>query len=298
MYLEWGGIGLSKRTRKDNLYGFLFMAPFLCFAAVFMIYPMVKGVYNSFYDFRFGGMEFVGLENYKGVLSGDLYLLSIKNSLMFVFIVVPMLIVFGMLISGSIFDKSPGYVSFVRVCLYLPVVASMVVMTIIWRFMLDPQSGLLRYFYDKVGMEPVNLLGDARWTFVILVLILFTMNVGQCVVLYVANLIGIPKDLIEALELDGGNRLHLFRYLLIPLSKPTSLFLFITQSAAVLRVFVVIQLLTNGGPNYSSTTMMYLLYQQGFLYGNFGTASALGVFMFLFTLVLVILQFRAIKTDK
>lgn len=288
---------MLKRIKK-SLLGWLFVAPFVGLAAVFMLYPMVKGVYNSFFDFGFGATAFVGLQNYAKIFDtsvNDIYLVAIRNSLAFVFLVVPLLICFGLLIAGSIFDKAYRYVSFVRTCLYLPVVASMVVMSVIWRFMLDPQSGLLGYFYVATGVPSVNLLGSARWTFVILVFILFTMNIGQCVVLYVANMLSIPKDLLEALALDGGNRLQMFRYLLLPLTRSTTLFMFITQTAAVLRVFAVIQLLTNGGPNNSSTTMMYLLYQQGFVYGRFGVASALGVLMFLFTLALVLVQFAALR---
>lgn len=289
------------RSIRKSLTGWLFIFPFAALAAVFMLYPMVKGVFNSFFDFGFGKTVFVGLQNYRAIFEPgalNVYLTAIKNSLSFVFLVVPLLIVLGLTIAGSIFDKAYRYVSFVRTCLYLPVVASMVVMSIIWRFMLDPQSGLLGYFYVSTGTAPVNLLGSARWTFIILVFILFTMNIGQCVVLYVASMLGISRDLIEALELDGGNRLHLFRYLLLPLTRPTTLFMFITQTAAVLRVFAVIQLLTNGGPNNSSTTMMYLLYQDGFVYGKFGIASALGVLMFLFTLVLVVLQFAALREKE
>lgn len=286
---------MSKQKIQSSLIGYLFAAPFILFAAIFILYPMIKGVYNSFFDFRFGKISFVGIENYMKVFTDDIYLLSIKNSLLYTVTVVPLLIIFGIFISGSIFDKLPGYVSFVRICLYIPVIASLVVMSIIWRFMLDSQSGLLRYIYDLINMRPVNLLGDANWTFTILVLILFAVDIGQCVVLYIANMIGIPKDIIEALEIDGGNRYHLFRYILIPFCRPTTLFVFITQTAAVIRVFVVIQLLTNGGPNHSSTSMMYLLYQEGFANGNFGSASALGVVMFFFSVLLVLVQFKAIK---
>jgi len=283
---------------KENLTAYFFLAPFLVLSGVFMIYPMCRGLYNSFFDFRFGSQLFVGVQNYIHVFTDKVYLLAIRNSLLFVCAVVLLLIVFGILISGSIYDKHRTYISGVRMCLYIPVIASMVVMTIIWRFMLDSQTGLLRYLCDLMGVTPVNLLGDAKWTLLILIFVLFTMNIGQSVVLYVASMISIPKELSEALEIDGGKRVDLFRYILIPLSKPTTLFIFVTQTAAMLRVFVVIQLLTNGGPNFSTTTMMYLLYQEGLMYGNFGSASALGVVMFLMTLALVLVQFKLVKQDK
>lgn len=283
---------------KENFTALLYLAPFLILSLVFIVYPMARGIYNSFFDFRFGATTFVGLDNYVHVFTNNIYALAIRNSLFFVLTVVPALIIFGLLIAGSVYDKHKTYTSSVRIILYIPVVASMVVMSVVWRFILDAQMGLARYFFDILGLPPINLLADAQLTMIILVFIVFTMNIGQAVLLYLASMIGIPKDLSEALSIDGGNRWHLFRYLLIPLSKPTTLFIFITQSAAVLRVFIVIQLLTNGGPNFASTTMMFLLYRDGLIHGNFGTASALGVIMFAITVVLIIIQFRLFKEKE
>lgn len=281
----------------ERLAGYIFVLPFVILAAVFMLYPMVRGIYNSLFDFRFGGVSYVGLDNYFKVFTKPEYKLAIKNTLLFVAAVVPLLCGVGILIAGSVFDKGRRYTSFVRVCLYLPVIASAAVMSVIWRFLLDSQTGLLRYIYDLTGTEPVNLLGDAKWALVVLIFVLFTMNIGQSVVLYTAAMIGIPKDLIEAVEIDGGNRWTLFKNILWPMTKPTTLLIFITQTSAVIRVFVLIQLLTNGGPSRATTSMMYLLYQDGFAGGNFGLASALGVVMFLFSVVLVLFQFKAVKNE-
>ena len=259
---------------------------------------MIKGVFNSFFDFRFGGMKFVGISNYIEVFTRDVYVQSMKNTLLMVLIVVPCLLFFGLIIAGSIFDKTKSYTSFVRIFLYLPVIASAAVMSIIWRFLLDSQTGLLRYLYDLLEVPPFNVLGNETWAITIVMYVLFSMNIGQCVVMYVASMLGISKDLTDALEIDGGNRYHLFRYILMPHCSPTTLLIFITQTSSVMRVFVVIQQLTNGGPNRSTTSMMYLLYQEGFANGNFGLASALGVVMFFLSILLVLLQFKAIRPSE
>ncbi|MDO4332632.1 MAG: sugar ABC transporter permease [Eubacteriales bacterium] len=285
----------KQKKMKQNLTGYLFCGPFLILTAVFIIYPMCKGIYNSFFDFRFGEISFVGFRNYLNILSSPLYRRAIGNTLLMTFIVVPLLCVAGILIAGSVFDKHPVYVSFVRITLYLPVIASLVVMALIWRFMLDSQTGLLRYFYNLAGQQPVNLLGEAKTALILIIVFLFTVNIGQCVILYLATMIGIPRDLIEAMKIDGGNRWDLFRYILIPFSSGVTLLNFVTQTAAVIRVFVATQLLTNGGPNHKTTTMMYLLYEEGFKNGNFGPASALGIILFLFSILLVFAQFKAIK---
>lgn len=288
-----------KKRLMENLSAYLFVGPFVILSAVFMVYPVIQGFIRSAYNTKWSRSVFVGLENYKEIFSNDIYLLAIKNSLLFVVTVVPLLIIAGIWIAGSVFDKKIWYVSAVRTCLYIPVIASMVVMSIIWRFILDSQTGLVKYFSMVLGYSTApNVLADKQWTMVLLILILFTMNIGQTVLLYIADMIGIPKDLLEACRIDGGSRWDMFRHILIPLTSSTSVLTFITQTSAVLKVFVVIQLLTKGGPNYGTTTMMYLLYQDAFEKNNIGIASAMGVLMFLISLILISMRFLILYKEK
>lgn len=194
---------MKRRKLKNNLIGYMFCSPFLLLALVFILYPMCKGFYNSFFDFRFNAITFVGIDNYKKILESSLYRQAIGNTLFLTVLVVPFLCVSGIIIAGSIFDKHRMYVSFVRITLYLPVIASVVVMSLIWRFILDSQTGLLRYFYNCIGMEPFNLLGESKTALIVIMLILCMVNIGQCVILYLATMIGIPRDLIEAMEILG-----------------------------------------------------------------------------------------------
>lgn len=283
---------IQKRSKYDNA-AYLFIAPFVILAIFFMLYPILKGFYSSLFNSKWAGDVFVGLDNYKKIFTNPVYLKAIRNTLIYVVTVVPLLIVLGIWIAGSVFDKHPKYVTFVRVCLYLPVICSMVVMSIIWRYILDSQNGLVKYFSTIFGGQPVNLLASEKTAVILVIFVLFTMNIGQTVLLYIADMISIPKDLFEAATIDGATRTDLFRYLLIPLTKPTSIFIFITQTSAVLKVFVVIQLLTKGGPNYGTTSLMYLLYQEGFENSNTGLACAIGVLMFVISLGLIMLQFAA-----
>ncbi len=287
-----------KKKLKNEVVAYLFVSPFVVLASVFMIYPILKGFVTSLYSTKWSVNVFVGLQNYIDIFSKDVYLLAIRNSLIYVAVVVPLLIIFGIWIAGSVFDKIPRYVSFVRVCLYIPVIASMVVMSIIWRYILDSQTGLVKYFSMLLGGESVNLLASRTSAIILVIIILFTMNIGQAVLLYIADMLGISRELIEAATIDGANRLNLFRYILIPLTKPTTIFVFITQTSAVLKVFIVIQLLTKGGPNYGTTSMMYLLYQEAFENSNTGAACALGVLLFLISLILVTARFIVDRKGK
>jgi multiple sugar transport system permease protein len=289
---------MSSFLRKYSITGVMFVIPYIVLAFLFMIYPIFRGIYNSFFDFRFGGNEFVAFDNYKVVFTEPVYLTSIFNTLLIVAVVVPSLIFFGILISGSIFDKSRMYMAAIRTSFYIPVISSMVVMAIIYKFILDAQTGIARYFFNLAGMEPINILGDSTLAMSVIIFLLFTMKLGQCIVLFVASMLGIPNDLIDALQIDGGSRYHLFRYILIPLTQPIALFIFITQTAALLQAYPVIKLLTNGGPNDETTTMIFLLQVEAFSRGNFGSASALGVILFLITLILIFLRFAAIAFKK
>ena len=288
----------GKRSVKEVLQAYCFIAPFVIFGGIFMVYPICNQFIRSMFNTKWGGKTvFVGLENYIEIFTDPIYLKAIGNTLLFVIIAVPALILLGLFIAGSIFDKHPIYVSTVRICLYIPTIVSMVVMSTIWRFMLDSQSGLIKYFANLFGIGTVDLLAGATSAKIIIIVILIIVNLGQCVLLYLAQMIGISKDLMDPCRVDGGSRWHLFRYILIPLSKPTTVLVFITDTSLVLKVYVVIQLLTSGGPNYATSTMMYRLYEDAFVNYDIGVASAMGVLMFVVTLVLISLRFIAEKKE-
>ena len=290
-------MGIQKKKRaKETMEAFLFLAPFIGLACVFMVYPIAHGFINSLFNTKWGGkISFVGLDNYLKILTEPAYQKAILNTLLFVVIAVPCIIILGLIIASSVFDKNRFYVSMVRVLLYIPNIVSMVVMSTIWRFMLNSQSGLMAYFNQKLGIGSFDLLASSKWAKVVIIFVLITVNIGQCVLLYIAQMIGIDHDLIDACSVDGGNRWDLFRYILVPLCKKTTILTFITNTSLVLKVYIVIQLLTAGGPNYATTTMMYQLYQDAFVNFNTGVASAMGVLLFILTIGLISVRFI---TDK
>ena len=223
--------------RKYSTTGIFFVIPYILLALLFMIYPILRGIYNSFFDFRFGGNQFVAFDNYKVVFTDPVYLTSIINTLLIVAVVIPALIFFGILISGSIFDKSRMYMSAIRTSFYIPVISSMVVMAIIYKFILDAQTGIARYFFNLAGMEPINILGDSTLAMSVIIFLLFTMKLGQCIVLFVASMLGIPNDLIDALNIDGGSRYHLFKYILVLKRQKSASMLLKSQTSPIFYYF-------------------------------------------------------------
>lgn len=287
---------LKKRKRhplNNPLTGFAFILPQFLFFAVFTLYPIVEGVRISLYRTTPKGDTFVGLSNYIQLFSDDVFLLSIRNTLFLVVVVVGAMLVLGFLISAAIFDKNPRYVAVIRSCYYLPVIVSSVVMGMVWNFLLNPASGLFNYILQSVGVPITNPLGNKTAAIWVIAFVTVVATLGQAIIMYVAAMISIPGDIFEAAQVDGANKARRIWYILLPLTKPTTLYLAVINTISVLKLFVIVQLLTDGGPNNASMTMMYYLYRNAFVFDKMNIAAAIGVIMFLIAFVMAIPQFRA-----
>lgn len=291
----------KNRIRKNTSQtaGYLFIAPQMLLMLIFIVYPVIKGFKMSLYKVYGMDSYFVGLDNFKALFEDAVFVKSILNTVFFVVAIVLLTIIFALFVSTTVYDKNARYVSFIRGSYYLPVMVSMVVMSIVWNFLLNPSNGLVSYVFQQMGAGHVNLLGNPKTVMPIIVFVTFVGNVGQAIILYLATMIGISPDYFEAAQLDGATRWQRIRHIIIPLVRPTTAYLIFINIIAVLKIFVVIQLLTGGGPNNASVTMMYYLYQNAFVYNNTGAASAIGVLMFMIALILSVPQLRSfIKTDR
>ena len=287
-----------KQLKKQRA-GYLFILPqFLLFMGL-MIYPMLNGFRLSLYKITLKKNVFVGLGNYQKLLQDEFFIRAIGNTILFVICIVTLTVVVGIGVSALIFDKNPKFVSFIRACYYIPVAVSMTVMAVTWSFLFGAANGLINYLISLVGMGPVTWLGDAKLVMPIIIFVTFVSNVGQAIVLYVAAMVGIPLDILEAAEVDGVTPWLRFTKIILPLVRPTSLYVLISQTIAVVKIYVVIQLLTNGGPNHASVTLMYYLYEKAFINTNqMGEAAAIGVIMFLICLVMSVIQYFISREKK
>ncbi|AYB46715.1 MULTISPECIES: carbohydrate ABC transporter permease [Paenibacillus] len=283
---------------RENITGYLFILPQFLLFLLFVVYPILEGIRLSLYRVDYQNETFVGLSNYTTLFQDPVFFKSIFNTVIFVVFIVLLTVIFSLFVASSIFDKNAKYVSFIRGSYYIPVMVSMVVMSMVWSFLLNPANGLISYLTSQVGSGHVNLLGNKATVMPVIIFVTFATNVGQAIILYIAAMIGVPKDLFEAAEVDGASRIKVIFKILIPLVKPTTIYITIINIIAVLKIFVVIQLLTGGGPNNASVTMMYYLYNNAFKYNQIGVASAVGVIMFIITLLLSVPQLRAMFKDK
>lgn len=283
---------IIKESNKENITGYLFIAPQILLFLIFLVYPIIEGIRLSLFQINYQDEVFVGLDNYRKLFSDPVFIQSTINTVIFVVFIVALTVGFAMFVSAAVFDKNAKYVSFIRGAYYIPVMVSMVVMSMIWSFLLNPANGLIPFVARELEVASVNFLGDTRLVLPVIIFVTFATNVGQAIILYIASMIGVPKELFEAAEVDGASRMKVIFKIIIPMVKPTTIYIIIMNIIAVLKIFVVIQLLTGGGPNNASTTLMYYLYNNAFKYNQLGIASAVGVIMFLITLLLSIPQLR------
>ncbi|MNJ48582.1 sn-glycerol-3-phosphate transport system permease protein UgpA [compost metagenome] len=278
--------------------GYLFILPQMLVFLLFLVYPIFEGIRLSMYRINYQSETFVGFDNYLTLFHDPVFFKALVNTVVFVVFIVILTVGFALFVASAIFDKNARYVSFIRGSYYIPVMVSMVVMSMVWSFLLNPANGLISYFARDMGLGTVNLLGNPKTVMPVIIFVTFATNVGQAIILYIAAMIGVPKDLFEAAEVDGASRWQVILKILIPSVKPTTVYITIINIIAVLKIFVVIQLLTGGGPNNASVTLMYYLYNNAFKYNQLGVASAVGVIMFVITLLLSVPQLKSMLQDK
>jgi len=286
-------LSLSKK-QKEDLIGYAFLVPAVLFFGTFVFYPILKGLYNSFFNMTWKDTTFIGLDNYIALFNDEIFLKSLVNTATIVLVAVPLIIIFSIAVSLLVYKLKSVSRSVFRAVFYLPVVTGSVAVTVVWRWIYDPYSGVLNYILKTLGIIDDNIiwLGDSDYALMCIIIILLTTSVGQPIILYIASLGNIDKSYIEAAKVDGANSWQIFRKVKWPLLMPTTLYIVVISTINSFQIFSLIQLLTSGGPNYSTSTVMYLVYEKAFKLGQFGYAAAMGVVLAICIGTFSIIQFK------
>ncbi|MBD2846631.1 sugar ABC transporter permease [Paenibacillus sp. IB182496] len=271
---------------------YFFILPAYFFFVVFTLLPLLQGLQFSFYDVKLTSRTWVGLDNFIGLYQDPVFWKALTNTVVLVVGIVPAAMAISLFIAVIVYPLGRGLQTFFRMAFYMPIVASGVALSLVWLWILNPTYGLLNYVLGLLGAGPVAWLGTPNMALLTVDMVVITMIVGQPVILYIAALGGIPRDLYESAMIDGAGAWRQFRSITLPLLKPTTLFVLVTQTIGVFQVFVVIHLMTGGGPAHGTQTIVYRMYQTGFDFFNFGTASALGVVLILLVSVVAWAQFK------
>lgn len=290
---------VNKLRMRETLVSYCFLAPVLVFFAVFVLVPMGMGVVTSFFNYTMTDFSFVGLDNYFRMFQDPVFGKSLVNTLVIVVGSVPVVVAFALFVSSQTYEKNAFTRSFFRCVFFLPVVTGTVAVTVVWKWIYDPLSGIMNYMLKGVHLIDQNImwLGDRRYALWAIIIILLTTAIGQPIILYIAALGNVDKSLIEAAEVDGATRFQVFWNIKWPALLPTTLYIVVITTINSFQCFSLIQLLTSGGPNYATTTLMYYLYERAFRLSEYGYANTIGVFLAVMIGLISFAQFKLLGND-
>ena len=265
-----------------------FVAPALIVIGVFFIGPVAAALLMSLTDFDIyaladpHNLRFVGLRNYATLLQTPLFWKAFGNTLYFVIVGVPLSIGASLgaaLLLNSRFARWRG---FFRTSLFAPVITTLVAVAVIWRYLFNPRYGFLNYALAQVGIRPIDWLGDALWAMPAIILFAVWKSFGYNMVILLAGLQSIPRELYEAARIDGASALEQFRYVTLPVLSPIVVMVSILTIAGYFQLFAEPYVMTQGGPLQSTVSVLYFMYEEGFKWWNLGSASAVAFILFLF----------------
>lgn len=289
-------------NRKEKVGYYLFLLPAYLIFAVFIFWPVVHSLYLSFFKYNIVTItspQFVGLRNYLYLLKDEVFWISCKNTLFFVIVTVPVKMFLGLLAAMLLNRKDLKFKAFYRTCFYIPVVVSMVAISIVWMLLFNPgPNGVVNILLSKFGIQPLGWIADSKLALPTVMLLVIWKDLGYIMVIYLAGLMAIPDEIYEAVALDPVSSWQKFWYITWPLLKPTTIFILITQVIDSFQVFTPIYVMTEGGPGYSSTTIVNYLYDKGFREYEMGIACAVAYLLFVVLLVLTILQNKLSKAEE
>ncbi|MDN4618600.1 sugar ABC transporter permease [Paenibacillus sp. PsM32] len=292
---------MKMKTRRRWFLLFCLL-PGLLLLTLFKLYPTVEVFQKSFYLWTGIGDEpkWVGLQNFIDLFNDDVFLLSLRNT-GFLMLVVPVLTLFIALINASILTRSKlKERGLYRTLFFFPSILSFVVIAILWSFIYHPTIGFLNSGLDFIGLSSWALpwLGDERTVLWALAITMIWQAVGYYMVMYMAGIDSISPDLYEAAGIDGATPIQQFIHITIPMLWEIIRITIIFSINGVLTIsFIIVSIMTGGGPNRHSEVIMTYLYSQAFSNSNFGYAMAIGVFVFVMSFLLAILSNRLTRRE-
>jgi len=288
-----GKIGNASEARA----GLILAIPFLLLFGVFTLWPVLQSMFMSFTDTRVTdirtpfSVNFVGLDNYAKAFADPVFRRAALNTGVFVVVGVPLTIAAALAAAVALDKGITRFRGIYRVGFYTPVITSIVAVAVVWRFLLQPDSGLVNTVLGFVGIDGPNWLGDTRTSLLSLIMMATWRNFGTGMIIFLAGLQSVPWNLHEAASLDGASSWQRFWNITLPLLRPTLLFVMVTTTIGYLQFFEEPFVMTQGGPlNSTISASMYTYNQFGF--GNYGVAGAMAYLTFLVIVVVTIIQFR------
>jgi len=263
-----------------------FVAPALLVIAVFFLLPVVAAFSLSLTDFDIyaladlGNLRFIGLENYARMLQTPLFWRALGNTVYFVVIGVPLSIAVSLGSALLLHSRLARFKPFFRTSLFAPVVTTLVAVAVVWRYLFHTRYGIVNYALSYIGVGPLDWLGDPHLAMPTIILLAVWKNFGFNMVIFLANLQAIPDELYEAARIDGASSMRQMVHITLPMLAPTLTMVGILTTAGYFQLFAEPYVMTQGGPLHSTVSVLYLMYQEGFKWWNFGAASTVALLLF------------------
>lgn len=288
----------KKKQIMEPLIAFLFVFPALLNFAIFRYYPMFWSARTSLWDYSLlGGFnEFVGIDNYIRIFQDKYFWGSMLVTVKFFLLYVPSVVGLATVLAVFATREKRG-MNAIRAIIYIPVVTSFVVVSIIWGMLLNRQIGLVNSIIQGLGFDPVTFLMDKENSLPTIALISVWKNVGYSMIIIVAALRGISKTFYEAAIVDGANAWQRFWKITIPMIKRQIMFITVWATLGAFQVFVPIYALTRGGPSRATRVIVYYLYEKAFAFGEMGYASAISIVLLLIMLIVSVIQMKLFQQD-
>lgn len=285
----------SRRVRALRKVGiaYLFLLPSFVILGTFLVYPLFASIWYSLTNYNVvQAAQFVGLANYQKLLSDDVFKMAFGNTLVYAAGVIPGCTLFGLLLAFLVNQPLKG-ITFFRIAYYMPVITSIVVVGIVWKWMYF-EDGIINTILRAPGIitKPIPFLSDANIALYAIMVVTIWKATGYYMVLYLAGLQSLPRELDEAAMIDGANRLQRLWNVTVPLLRPTIALVVILASIGAMKVFGEIYVMTSGGPADRTTTLVYYIYKEAFVFLTMGYASAIAVVLFLFLLILSVINIK------
>ena len=283
---------LSRLKRNEMLAGYLFLIPAAICLLIWTIYPILNSFWYSLTGFNIlNEKDFIGLENYKMLLEDEDWIFSIQRTFIYVLLFVPLMYIIS-LAAAELVKHLKILSGFFRTSFFLPVVVSAVAAGAIFRLILNTKMGLIKKILFSLGKNQVNFLGDAGNALVACVMLAIWLGFGYDMIIFLAGLQDIPTEYYEAASIDGAGKIQQFCYITFPALGRTSVFVLTMCFIDSFQTYDIIKMLTDGGPNYSTTLVIQRIYINAFQHYEMGYACAMTVMLFFIIFIVTMIQLK------
>jgi len=288
-------------VRGQTLAGWMFVAPALSLIGLFFFVPVTAGLVLSITDFDIyasaspATARFVGLGNFAAVLNDPVFWIALRNTMFFVLVGGPLTVAISLAAAVLVNSKLARAPAFFRSLYFVPVVTTLVAMAVVWRYLYHPRYGLLNHVIGLVGLGPIDWLGDPHLAMPAIVILSVWKKFGYNMLILLAGLRTIPDELYEAARLEGAGWWASFRHVTLPNLAPTFLFVSVMTMIEQFQLFAEPYVMTQGGPLKSTTSIVLLMYEEGFRWWRMGHAAAIAFVLFAIMLVATMVQLRLQK---